>query len=224
MKRTGVIKVFLCIANQWATGRQPRENVKEYIELAEKSGLEYGKDFCFTSEYSTLQDETVEAIKASTTMGMLSHRCSNFYKFPKGDMELEKAKEEVLLHHQPHKLGIHRRMLRELQLIGNLLIYPTLEESFGLIGPETAFSGALVVGNRSLSMMYEILGHMTPSFDFGSHHTNHEPAKQDPYLQAVAHAILQRLQIAESVATKAHCRIKYNMDLLYNKYYLPNLM
>ena len=48
--------VCLIAANQWATGRQPMENVAKYVKLAEEKGLVYGDDFIFTSEFISHPD------------------------------------------------------------------------------------------------------------------------------------------------------------------------
>jgi len=173
MKKAGM-QVFLCAANQWATGKQSKENIQEYIKLAVKSGLEPGKDFVFTSE--------------------ISKRFQN---------------------------GISQRMIRDLQLLQNLFIFPTREESFGLVGPEAAYSGCLVVSNRDLVMMYEVIGNYAPAYHFGSHHQNSPDSKDDKWLMAVANSILARIFMNEAIMTKTYCRTRYNMTHLYEKYYLP---
>lgn len=168
--------VFLLAANQWATGKQRKEDISKYLELAKVSGLEYGKEFVFTSEHST-----------------------------------------------KYEAGISKRMLRELQLIGNLFVFPTLEESFGLVGPESAFSGSLTVINKSLPMLTEVMGFNTPHYDFGSFLHNVVEVDNDQYLKNVAFSILNRIYTSDSVMTKTYCRIRYNMDNIYNRYYLPYL-
>lgn len=172
---------FLVIANQWATGKQSKENIELYKKLGNDYGLIYNDDFVFTSDFKD--------------------------KYNKNSFEN----------------GIPRKMLRELQLLSSLFIFPTLEESFGLVGPEAALSGALCVTNRTLNMMYEVMGHTTPSFDFGSHHQDKimQNVNDDRYLKSVAYAILSRLFFNESVMTKIYCRKRYNMDILYNTCYLP---
>lgn len=174
MKKRTKVQVFLVIANQWATGKQRKEDIKKYIELGEEHGLIYQKDFLFTSE--------------------LKPRFAT---------------------------GISRRMIREFQLLSNLFIFPTREESFGLVGPEAAFSGSLVIANRSLQMMQEVLSTHAPAFEFGSFQNNVECVHNPNYLEAVSMAILNRLYSNEAIMTKVYCRIKYNMDNLYTRFYLP---
>ena len=123
-----------------------------------------------------------------------------------------------------HENGIEKRMLRELQLLSDIFIFPTREESFGLVGPEASFSGALPVINKSLSMMYEVMGNHCPAFEFGSFTTNAPIVNDDNYLRAVAFAVLNRMYADESVMTKAYCRSRYNMENMYKRYYLPLLI
>jgi hypothetical protein len=198
------VSVFLLLANQWATGRQPRENMADVIRIALDAGLEYGVDFAISSLTPSM------------------NHVSDFTTVEEILQDLKNEDEDSIKY--PYSKGLSRRCLRELQLISNLLIFPTLEESFGLIGPETSFSGALPVINRSLTMMYEVMGNMCPAFDFGSHHCNHPPAKEDQYLQAVAVAILNRIYCDESLMTKTSLRARLNMDNLYDRYYRPVLL
>ena len=174
MKVMGGANVFLVVANQWATGKQRREDINQYIELGEQCGLYYGKDFVFTSEFS-----------------------------------------------DKYQTGISRKMLRELQLLSNLFIFPTMEESFGLVGPEAAFSGSLVVMNKSLTMLFEVLSSATPAFEFGSFHSSTTATKDNNYLVAVGMAILNYLYTNPAIATKTFCRKRYNHDNIYKRYYLP---
>lgn len=174
-------KVFLLAVNQWATGRQRKEDISKYIDLASHCGLEYGEDFAFTSEYP----ENGE---------------------------------------QPYELGVSRRILYELQLLQSIFIFPTTEESFGLVGPEASFSGALVILNKSLPLLNEVLGFSTPQYDFGSFLTRVEAVENDDYIKAVAHSILGRISTCDSVKTKIYCRTRYNMENIYFKYYAPYIL
>ena len=178
--KQAVDNVFLLAVNQWATGKQRKEDLEKYIELAKFSGLEYGKNFAFTSEYET-------------------NNC------------------------KPYEIGISKRMLRELQLLSNLFIFPTIEESFGLVGPEAAFSGALVISNKSLPLLSEVVGLHAPQYDFGSFLHKIVEIDDDNYLRAVAYSILNRFYTSDAVMTKTFCRKRYNLDNIYKRYYLPYL-
>ncbi|MDA3790508.1 MAG: hypothetical protein PF503_18700 [Desulfobacula sp.] len=119
--------------------------------------------------------------------------------------------------------GISKRMLRELQLLSNVFIFPTREESFGLVGPEASFSGALPIMNKSLDMMKEVMGHDAPSFDFGSFHNNTPAINDDGYIRAIALAVLNRVYSNEAIMTKIFTRTRYHMEAVYHRYYLPCL-
>ncbi len=168
LKETANAPVFLVIANQWATGKQPKENIKEFKNLAVEVGLVEMEDFVFTSE--------------------LSEKWEN---------------------------GITKRMLREIQLLSNLFIFPTKEESFGLVGPEASFSGVFPVVNRSLNMMMEVMSPMAPAFEFGSFHSKHDISMFPNHYQAVAMSILSQMYANPAIMTKIHCRRSFNMDNVY---------
>lgn len=166
--------VCLVIANQWATGRERKEDVEKYYKIAETAGLNRDEEFIFTSEWD-----------------------------------------------EKYATGITRRMLRELQLCSSLFIYPTREESFGLVGPEAALVGVFMCLNKSLTMMYEVFGHEGLYFDFGSHHQNFEPPEVQAYHRDLATIILGRYMQNEAILTKSYCRRTYNYDALYLNVYEP---
>jgi len=168
------ISVFLAIANQWATGRQRKEDISKYIKMARDVGLTE-EEFCFTSEFD-----------------------------------------------KKYETGIPSNMLMELMHLQSVFIFPTREESFGLVGPEAALSGCLMVLNGSLTMMREVFGNMGMYFDFGSFHSGFEPVQgMDKYLEAVAMVIFNKYKLDPSICTKVICRQQYNMDYLYRSSYVP---
>ncbi len=176
LKNSAKIPVFLIVANQWATGRQRKEDVQTYIEIAEKAGLVYGEDIVFTSETD-----------------------------------------------DRHATGISKKMLRELQLLQNIFVFPTREESFGLVGPEAAMSGCLCIINRSLQMQMEVMSSAPPAFDFGSFHNETKQIDDPNYIRAVAMAIANRVYANEAIMTKIFCRHSYHMEAVYHRHYLANL-
>jgi glycosyltransferase involved in cell wall biosynthesis len=120
------------------------------------------------------------------------------------------------------QIGIPSRMLRELMLCQNLFVFPTREESFGLVGPEAALSSAcLMVLNKSLKMMQEIHGYSGIYFDFGSFDHTFQPKDEFLYLKDVSSIILGRMLQNESIISSTHHRTQYNWDQLYNNYYGP---
>jgi len=106
--------------------------------------------------------------------------------------------------------------------LSNLFIFPTREETFGLVLPEVSLaSGALCVLNRSLTMQAEVSGNNAIYFDFGSYSHNHNCDDQDKYLRDLALIILGRIQQNDSLLTRTFMRKHYNYDYLYAHYYAP---
>jgi hypothetical protein len=123
---------------------------------------------------------------------------------------------------QPYKVGVPSKILSQLMMLSNLFIFPTREETFGLVLPEVSLaSGALCVLNRSLQMMSEVGGGNTLYFEFGSYTHNHTVEDKDEYLRMVALIIMGRIQQNDGILTRTFMRKKYNYDNLYAKYYAP---
>jgi len=121
-----------------------------------------------------------------------------------------------------YKVGVPARILTQLMQLSNLFIFPTREETFGLVLPEVSLaSGALCVLNRSLTMQAEVSGNNAIYFDFGSYSHNHNCDDQDKYLRDLALIILGRIQQNDSLLTRTFMRKHYNYDYLYAHYYAP---
>lgn len=121
-------------------------------------------------------------------------------------------------------VGIPKRMIRELFLLSNVFIFPTREETFGLVLPEAALCGSpIVVLNGSLDMMHEVSGYNALYFTFGSYHINVNHNDLDKLLRDIALIVLGRVLVNESVRLKTYMRRHYNYDYLYKSYYAPIL-
>lgn len=118
--------------------------------------------------------------------------------------------------------GISQNFLRDIQLLSNIFIFPTKEESFGLVAPEAAFAGTLPVLNRSLQMMGELYPNLNSQFYFGSYHNDFEPVNGwDDYYKAVAYFLILEMKQNSIFTWKTFCRQKFNADYMYYAYYLP---
>jgi len=168
--------VCLVVANQWATGRQQKEDVEAYKKYAESLGLYPDREVIFTSDFEP----------------------------PSFDV------------------GIPKEMVRELFQLSNLFIFPTREESFGLVVPEASLSGGvLLVLNKSLRMQFEISGGHAIFFDFGSFHHQFHVNDKEMYARDIAKIIVGRMTENESIQAKTFMRQTYNWDNLYLKKYAP---
>jgi hypothetical protein len=122
---------------------------------------------------------------------------------------------------EKYEVGISQRMIRELFALSNLFIFPTKEETFGLVMPEAALSGAYIVINSSLDMAREVAGQGAFGTEFGSYRRGFSPLDMDEYLRQVALIILGRMAQNESIMTRTHARQHYNRDYLYKREYAP---
>jgi len=120
-----------------------------------------------------------------------------------------------------YEVGITKAMVRDLFLCSNLFIFPTREETFGLVLPEAALSGVLTISNKSLRMLSEIAGQNGLFFDFGSYHHNFAVEDMRKYLLDLSQIILGRLKENESLSIKTFAIQHYNWNYLYNNEYLP---
>jgi glycosyltransferase involved in cell wall biosynthesis len=131
---------------------------------------------------------------------------------------------ELNIKNKPRKFaqGLDQRTLRELFLCSNLLIYPTIQESFGLIGLEAPLSGGkIMVLNRSLNMMSEVHRNIGLYFNFGSFDQDLNVINQEEYCTGIASAITREFYNNSGVLSPTWIRQAYNYDRLYKDYYMP---
>lgn len=122
-----------------------------------------------------------------------------------------------------YSVGVPKEILRELFLLGNLFVFPTKEESFGLVVPEAALHGVELILNRSLPMQMEVAGNNAQFFDFGSYRHEHHLSNPDKYFADIAQIIAGIMLRDSSIRAKTFARRAYNMDTLFNDYYWPIL-
>ena len=124
--------------------------------------------------------------------------------------------------HEDWSNGIPKHMVRELFQCSNLFVFPTKEESFGLVVPEAALAGGILpVLNKSLDSQIWISSNQALYIDFGSFSRVFKMENETQYLRDIANIILGRMQQNESIKLKTFFKNKNNMDYLYKTYYLP---
>jgi hypothetical protein len=127
------------------------------------------------------------------------------------------------------ELGLPSKMVAELMMLGNLFMFPTHHESFGLVLPEASLmGGALVVANGSLDMMREITGNNALFWDYGSWHRDmqfQKPGEQpDRYWMGVARVIIGKMQNDMSIRARTHMRKSFNLDAIWNNELHPAML
>lgn len=117
-----------------------------------------------------------------------------------------------------------RRVIRELTNIGNLFVFPTQGEAFGLVFPEACLAGGtLPILNRSLPTMIELSGANGLFCNFGSHDNQTKPANEVEHYKLIARMIIARAREDTTWQTRTHIRQRFNMDTIYREYYEPVL-
>jgi hypothetical protein len=126
--------------------------------------------------------------------------------------------------HPTYENGIPRKILRELMMYSNLLIYPTREETFGFVLPETVLmGGCLPVLNKSLKMMFEVGGFKGLYCDFGAFDAPMNVENESDYLGFIADCITARFLEDDCLQARTFHRQRYNYDSIYQRYYEPIL-
>jgi len=114
------------------------------------------------------------------------------------------------------ELGVPARVVKELQTISNLFIFPTREETFGLVLPEAAIMGGqFLVLNESLAMMREVSGLNALFFGFGSFCINHEIKEPKEYYNTLANIIIGKMNQELAIRAKTFMKKTYNADHIY---------
>lgn len=127
------------------------------------------------------------------------------------------------------ELGLPAKMVAELMMLGNLFMFPTHHESFGLVLPEASLmGGALVVANCSLDMMREITGNNALFWDYGSWHRDmqfQKPGDQpDRYWMSVARTIVGKMHNEYGINLRTHVRKTFNLDAIWNNELHPAML
>lgn len=117
--------------------------------------------------------------------------------------------------------GIPKKMVRELLLCSNVFVYPTREESFGLICPEASMSGAkIMILNEDLYMMNEVNANNGLFAGFGSYQRP-QLGDIEKLCKETATKIIEQMETDIAVRSSTSFRRRLNYDAIYQNYYKP---
>jgi len=93
------LSVCLVIANQWATGKQRKEDLNNYIKVARAFGLIPGQEVIFTSEWrkETPDSDGVYGLGVPRRMLREIAMCANLFIFPTNEESFGLASLEMIL-------------------------------------------------------------------------------------------------------------------------------
>ena len=91
--------VMLLIANQWATGRQRKQDIEKYYGIAKSCGLIPGKEFAFTSDIKIAEKNDEHIYETGVPMPILRElmMCSSIFFFPTREESFGLVLPEVAL-------------------------------------------------------------------------------------------------------------------------------
>jgi len=117
--------------------------------------------------------------------------------------------------------GASRRVISELAMLGNIFIYPTRGEAFGLVAPEAVLSGGAIpffaddmAGWCAHGMGISPLRSVRPPQHVGN--------KAD-FRAAAAEYIVETVRGSEASTAKSAVRRTLNLDSVYRDHYVPAL-
>lgn len=136
------------------------------------------------------------------------------------------TREEVIftsLEGTDWELGIPHEAVRDLFLLSNLFIFPTLSENAPLILLEAALSKCLLVLNEDLPSLRDFFGKDALYFGFGSLHTTRSYSDEEQWYADVAKIIIGELSKNKPLNAFNTLRQKFNGDYIFNQELKPIL-
>lgn len=120
------------------------------------------------------------------------------------------------------KISVPQNVVRELNLMSNIFVFPSRTECCSLIQAEAAISGKFFVLNREFRPMLEFASPKVLHYEFNSNNPDNKNA--DIYYECVAREIWAEMQTESTVlnSTLARNRI-YNRDWIFKNQFEPLL-
>jgi hypothetical protein len=130
------------------------------------------------------------------------------------------------LHDVPnYEQGVPNRVVRELFLLGNLFIFPSVSENCPLVLLEAMAGKNLLVLNKNFPPMSDFGQENALYFEFGSLINNpHYGDGIDKYMQDVATLILSEFEQNKSLKAQTRLRKDFNVDAIFKRMLEPAIM
>jgi len=128
------------------------------------------------------------------------------------------------------EMRVPREMVRDLMLLCNVFVLPSVSETYSLITQEAALCGAFLVLNRDFPPMRSIYGPAATYFQFSSAidaltgmdgHTATEYADIDAYFHDIALRVLYELDRNPVLAQNRRIRMERNPDYVFRRFIEP---
>ena len=120
-----------------------------------------------------------------------------------------------------YELGVPREIVRDLFLLSNLFIFPTLSENCPLILLEAVLSKCLLVLNESFPPLRDFFGKDALYFKFGSLRENVTYDNEEKYFSDVAKIIIGELNRNKPLSAFTHLKQRYNYDWIFKNQLEP---
>jgi hypothetical protein len=130
------------------------------------------------------------------------------------------------LHKPPtYEQGIPNRVVRELFLLGNLFIFPSVSENCPLVLLEAMASKNILVLNESFPAMKDFALENALYFRFGSLvDTPHYGDGEEKYIKDVATLILSEYEQNKAIKAQTRLRKEFNIDTIFKTQLQPAIL
>lgn len=130
------------------------------------------------------------------------------------------------LHDAPkHEHGVPHEVVRDLFLLGNLFIFPSVSENCPLVLLEAMAGKNLLVLNHSFPAMRDFALENALYFRFGSLVDDPQfPLGIDKYMEDVATLIVSEYENNKSIKAQTRLRREFNVDAIAKRQLLPAIM
>jgi len=128
------------------------------------------------------------------------------------------------------EMRVPREVVRDLKMLCNVFVQPSVSETYSLITQEAALCGAFLVLNRDFPPFRAIYGPKAAYFQFSSGmdaltgmdgETRTEYADIDDYFKSIALRVLYELETNPVLAQNRRIRVERNPDYIFKRFIEP---